>query len=157
MPESMRRVTVDPKSLGGPERVKKTLGNMEANIGYVPGFRRAHGRGVAFRGTFTATPEAAALTIAEHMQGDEIDVTVRLSNGAGSPYQSDRVAVLGMAVRFALPSGDTSEWAALNIKDFPARVPEDFELSGRGAEEEQEGQDQPAAARASSSRCTRTA
>ena len=116
----------DPKALGGPDRVKRTLGNMEANIGYVPGFRRAHGRGVAFRGTFTASAEAAALTTAEHMQGDEIAVTVRLSNGAGSPYQSDRVAVLGMAVRFALASGDTSEWAALNIKDFPARVPEDF-------------------------------
>jgi catalase len=123
----MRRMTVDPKSFGGPERVRRTLGNMEANVGYVPGFRRAHARGVAFRGTFTASPEAAALTIAEHMQGDEIPVTVRLSNGAGSPYQSDRVAVLGMGVRFALPSGDTSEWAALNIENFPARVPQDFE------------------------------
>ena len=122
----MSTVSVDPKSLGGPERVKRTLGNMEANIGYVPGFRRAHARGVAFRGTFTASPDVAALTIAEHMQGDDIPVTVRLSNGAGSPYQSDRVAVLGMGVRFALPSGGTSEWAALNIKDFPARKPEDF-------------------------------
>ena len=76
----------DPKALGGPERVKRTLGNMEANIGYVPGFRRAHGRGIAFRGHFTATPDAAELTIAEHMQGDKIPVTVRLSNGDGNPY-----------------------------------------------------------------------
>ena len=119
-------VTVDPKSLGGPERVERTLGNMEANIGYVPGHRRAHGRGIAFRGDFTASPEAAALTIAEHMQGDRIAVTVRLSNGDGNPYAQDRNAVLGLAVRFALPSGDTSEWAALNIKDFPARKPDDF-------------------------------
>jgi catalase len=119
-------VTVDPKTLGGPERVERTLGNMEANIGYVPGFRRAHGRGVALRGHFTATPEVAALTIAEHLQGDEIPVTVRLSNGDGNPYARDRNAVLGLAVRFALPSGDTSEWAALSIKDFPARKPDDF-------------------------------
>ena len=116
----------DPKALGGPELVTRTLGNMEANIGYVPGHRRAHGRGVAFRGTFTASPEAAALTTAEHMQGDAIGVTVRLSNGDGNPYAKDRNAVLGMAVRFALPSGDTSEWAALHIKDFPARKPADF-------------------------------
>ena len=116
----------DPKALGGPERVKRTLGNMEANIGYVPGFRRAHGRGIAFRGHFTATPDAAKLTIAEHMQGDEIPVTVRLSNGDGNPYAKDRNAVLGCAVRFALPSGATSEWAALNITDFPARKPDDF-------------------------------
>ncbi len=116
----------DPKALGGPERVSRTLGNMEANIGYVPGFRRAHGRGVAFRGHFTATSELTALTVAEHMQGEQIPVTVRLSNGDGNPYAKDRNAVLGLAVRFALPSGDTSEWAALNLKDFPARVPDDF-------------------------------
>jgi catalase len=120
------RVSQDPTQLGGPALVERTLGNMQANIGYVPGFRRAHGRGVAFRGHFTATPEAAALTIAEHMQGDEIPVTVRLSNGDGNPYAKDRSAVLGLAVRFALPSGDTSEWAALSITDFPARKPADF-------------------------------
>lgn len=116
----------DPKALGGPERVTRTLGNMEANIGYVPGFRRAHGRGVAFRGHFTASPEIAALTSAEHMQGDEIPVTVRFSNGDGNPYAKDRNAVLGLAVRFALASGDTSEWASLSITDFPARKPDDF-------------------------------
>jgi len=119
-------MTVDPKTLGGPERIERTLGNMEANIGYVPGFRRAHARGVALRGHFTATPDAAELTIAEHLQGDQIPVTVRLSNGDGNPYAKDRNAVLGLAVRFALPSGDTSEWAALSIKDFPARTPDDF-------------------------------
>ena len=51
---------------------------------------------------------------------------MRLSNGDGNPYAKDRNAVLGLAVRFALPSGDTSEWAALNITDFPARKPDDF-------------------------------
>lgn len=119
-------MSTNPQELGGPERVNRTLGNMEANIGYVPGHRRAHGRGVAFRGTFTASPEAAALTTAEHLQGDAIAVTVRLSNGDGNPYAKDRNAVLGMAVRFALASGDISEWAALHIKDFPARKPDDF-------------------------------
>jgi catalase len=119
-------VSQDPKTLGGPERVTRTLGNMEANIGYVPGFRRAHGRGVAVRGQFSASPEAAALTIAEHMQGEPIPATVRLSNGDGNPYAKDRNAVLGLAVRFALPSGGTSEWAALNITAFPARKPDDF-------------------------------
>jgi catalase len=99
---------------------------MEANIGYVPGFRRAHGRGVAFRGHFTASADVAPLTTAEHMQGDRIPVTVRLSNGAGNPYAPDRGSVLGLAVRFALASGDTSEWAGLNIANFPAREPDDF-------------------------------
>jgi catalase len=119
-------VSQDLKELGGPERVERTLHNMQANIGYVPGFRRAHGRGVGFRGTFTASAEVAALTIAEHLQGDEIPVTVRFSNGDGKPYAKDRNAVLGLAIRFALASGGTSEWAALNITAFPARKPDDF-------------------------------
>ncbi|MEA2221571.1 MAG: catalase [Solirubrobacteraceae bacterium] len=122
----------DPRELGGPERVERTLGNMERNIGYVPGYRRAHARGVAFRGTFTATADAAALTTAEHMQGDPIGVVVRLSNGAGNPYTADKSsakkgAVLGLAVRFALPSGETAEWGSLSVTVFPARRPADFE------------------------------
>jgi len=119
-------VSTKPATQGGAERVERTLGKMEANIGYVPGFRRAHARGVGMRGHFTASAQAAALTIAEHMQGDEIGVSARLSNGDGKPYAKDRNAVLGLAVRFALPSGDSAEWAALNIKAFPARVPDDF-------------------------------
>ena len=77
----------DPAAYGGPERVERTLGNMEANVGYVPGFRRAHARGVGFRGHFTATPEVAKLTIAEHMQGDEIPVTVRLLKRRRQPVR----------------------------------------------------------------------
>jgi len=119
-------VSTNPDDLGGPERVERTLGRMQDNIGYVPGFRRAHARGVAFRGHFTAGADTAALTTAEHMQGERVAVTVRLSNGSGVPYAGDRNAVLGLAVRFALPSGDSSEWAALSIADFPARKPDDF-------------------------------
>ena len=120
-----------PADLGGPKRVARTLHNMEQNIGFVPGFRRAHGRGVALRGHFTATPEAAALSTAEHLQGAQIPVTVRLSNGSGSPYSVDRTSIkagatLGLAIRFALASGESAEWAGLNIQDFPARVPDDF-------------------------------
>ncbi len=138
----------NPAELGGPQRVERTLANMQQNIGFVPGFRRAHGRGVALRGHFTATAEAAALTTAEHMQGDEIPVSARMSNGSGSPYADDRSSVkvgatLGLAVRFALPSGDTAEWAALNIKDFPARVPEDFEKVAGAQKKDRMGKPSP--------------
>ncbi len=137
-----------PADLGGPERVKRTLANMQQNIGFVPGFRRAHARGVALRGQFTATPEVAAMTSAEHMQGDPIPVTARLSNGSGSPYAVDRSSVkvgatLGLAVRFALPSGDSAEWAALNIDDFPARIPEDFERVAGAQKKDRMGKPNP--------------
>lgn len=121
----------DPAALGGEARAERLMGLMERNLGFVPGFRRAHGRGVGLRGTFTATPEAAALTIAEHMQGGEIDVVARLSNGAGTPHAVDRSSrkkgsVLGLGVRFELPSGGSAQWASLNIRSFPARKPDDF-------------------------------
>lgn len=121
----------DPQELGGPERVERLLHNMETHVAHVPGFRRAHARGIGLRGHFTATPEVAALTTAEHMQGERVEVVARLSNGGGDPYLVDRENekrgnVMGLAVRFSLPSGGEAEWGALSITTFPARVPQDF-------------------------------
>jgi len=121
----------DPAALGGEARAERLMGLMEENLGFAPGFRRAHGRGIGLRGHFTALPAAAELTTAEHMQGAEIAVVARLSNGAGSPYAVDRTSekkggVLGMGVRFELASGGHAAWAALNIESFPARKPDHF-------------------------------
>ncbi|MBW3652303.1 MAG: catalase family peroxidase [Actinobacteria bacterium] len=115
-----------PQELGGPERVQRAIEAMERYGGTVPGFRRAHGRGIVCRGYFTATAEVAALTTAEHMQGDRIETVVRLSNSASSPYAGDRKTVLGLGVRFELPSGGHASWAALTIDRAPFRVPDDF-------------------------------
>jgi catalase len=111
--------------------VDEAMSVMEKYTGVVPGYRRAHPRGIGLRGTFTATPEAAALTTAEHFQGQPVDVVVRLSNALGSPYAPDRRfarrgAVLGLAVRFELPSGGIATWGAPNITAFPASTPEQF-------------------------------
>jgi catalase len=116
---------------GAPEQVERVLFNMETYLGYVPGYRRAHARGVSFRGWFEATPEARTLTTAEHLQGAVIPVIVRFSNGAGSPYFADRTSVkrgtvLGLAVRFELPSGGHGDVVGLNMTTFPARRPDDF-------------------------------
>ncbi len=120
-----------PQELGGPDRVVKVLAAMEKHMNNVPGFRRGHARGIAFRGTFVATPEAAALSTAEMLQGDRIDVVVRLSNGGASPYLPDRISAkrgntLGIGVRFELPSGEHSTWTALSVTDFAARDADDF-------------------------------
>ena len=116
----------DPASLGGPERAVAAMEVLEQYGGALPGYRRAHARGLGFRGHFTATPEVAALTIAEHMQGTPVDTVVRLSNGASSPYAPDRAGVLGIGIRFALPSGGESFAGSLNIPNFPAQKPDDF-------------------------------
>jgi catalase len=124
-------MTVRSRDYGGPERVRSVLTAMERYMSYVPGFRRGHARGIAFHGTFRATPEVAALTTADMLQGGEIPVVVRLSNGGASPYLADRAAknrgnTLGMSVRFQLPAGGFSMWTALSVTAFAARVAEDF-------------------------------
>jgi catalase len=120
-----------PQELGGPERVVKVLDAMERYMNGVPGYRRGHARGIAFRGHFTPTAEVAALTTAELFGGDRIDAVVRLSNGAASPYLPDRASArrgnpLGLSVRFELPSGEHSTWSALNLAAFMPRTPDDF-------------------------------
>jgi catalase len=113
------------------EQVERCLHNIERYDDYKPGFRRAHARGYGFRGYFTATPAAAELTTAEHMQGERVETVVRLSNGGVDPYAPDRTflgrgAVVGLAVRFELPSGGRAEWVSISIDRFPPRDPEDF-------------------------------
>lgn len=104
---------------------------MEKYTGTQPGYRRAHPRGLVCTGSFVATPALRALSRAEHFQGGVIAAQVRLSNAAGSPHAPDRASptvgkVLGLAVRFHLPSGAVASWAAANLPSFVARTPEDF-------------------------------
>ncbi|HEY3608143.1 MAG TPA: catalase [Pseudonocardiaceae bacterium] len=113
------------------DQVQRAVHAMEAYTGTVPGYRRAHARGVYFNARFTPSETVRALTTAEHLQGPAVPTLVRLSNAAGSPYAPDRKpgrhgVVLGLAVRFELASGGYSTWAAASIPNFPARDAEEF-------------------------------
>jgi catalase len=95
------------------------------------GYRRAHARGLVLRGVFQAGSEAKSLSKAEHFQGAAIPCLVRLSNASANPCAPDRTdaksgRVLGMGIRFDLPSGASTTWAGVNIPVFPARTPEEF-------------------------------
>jgi catalase len=96
-----------------------------------PGYRRGHARGLVLRGRFTASPAASQFTFAEHFQGESIPCLVRFSNASGHPCAPDMQSatagrVLGMALRFDLPSGAHATWAGINLRAFPARTPEEF-------------------------------
>ena len=103
---------------------------MEKYTGVERGYRRAHPRGLVCRGSFAAAPAVRELTTAEHLQGAVVPALVRLSNAAGSPHAPDHASgsgqVLGLAVRFQLPSGAVATWAAANLPSFLARTPDDF-------------------------------
>ena len=93
-----------------------------------PGFRAAHAKGILCEGSFTATPAARELSKAAHLQGDPVRVTVRFSNGSGNPHapDSDRRDGRGMAIKFYLPDGSTTDIVGITIPVFFVRTPEDF-------------------------------
>ena len=93
-----------------------------------PGFRAVHAKGIVCEGTFTATPEAAKLSRAAHLQGEPVTTTVRFSNASGNPKTSDAnpLAGRGLAVKFHLPDGDATDQATVPLPVFMVRDAEDF-------------------------------
>ena len=109
---------VDPEQ--AIDRINKVFGSH-------PGHRALHAKGAFYQGTFTATPEAAALSRAGHLQGDPVPIRVRWSNGGGNPRLPDRTPdVRGMAVSFRLADGTATDLLGQTAPRFPVRTPEDF-------------------------------
>ena len=95
--------------------------------GAQPGNRALHAKGKLYRGTFTATPEAAQLSRAAYLNGSPVPALIRFSNGSGNPKQPDNVpGVRGMAVKFTLPDGSTTDVSTQTAKLFPASTPDGF-------------------------------
>jgi catalase len=101
---------------------ERAIERIHENFGAHPGHRALHAKGIHTVGTFTATPEAAALTRAGHMSGATVPVKVRFSNGRGDPTVPDFVPdVRGMAVNFQLPDGTATDILAQTTPHFPFR------------------------------------
>lgn len=106
---------------------KQAIETVNQVFGRHPGFRALHAKGALFRGTFKATPEAAALTKAVHMQGQEIPATFRLSNGAGDPEHPDYAPdPRGFAVKLYLPDESRTDIVAATSPLFPVKNPDGF-------------------------------
>jgi catalase len=100
---------------------------IRATGGAQPGNRALHAKGKLYRGTFTATPDAATLSRAAHLSGGGVPALVRFSSGSGNPQQPDNVpGVRGMAVKFTLPDGSTTDVSTQTAKLFPASTPDGF-------------------------------
>jgi catalase len=98
-----------------------------AAFGRHPGYRALHAKGTVLAGTFTATPEAAKLTRAAHMQGEPVRVTARVSNGGGDPNVPDYAPdVRGLAVKMYLPDDSRTDIVAQTAPRFPFHRPEPF-------------------------------
>jgi len=75
------------------------------------------------------TTDAALLSRAPHMQGNRVPVYVRFSDFSGVPVVRDgdpSASPRGMAVRFHLKDGSTTDIVAHSYKGFPARDAAEF-------------------------------
>ena len=93
-----------------------------------PGHRAAHAKGVSLAGTFTPSAQARELTRAAQFAGEPVRITVRFSNGGANPHGSDAAIGdgRGMAVKFYLPDGGTTDIVGLSLPVFFVRTPQEF-------------------------------
>jgi catalase len=102
---------------------------MTALCGEHPGYRPNHAKGIVCEGIFRPTPSAASLTRAAHMQGTAVPVMVRFSDSTGIPTIPDgdpNASPRGMAIRFHLHDGTTTDLVAHSYDGFPVRTAEEF-------------------------------
>lgn len=92
------------------------------------GFRANHAKGVLVAGTFTPAPDAAAFSKAAHF-AKTVPVQVRFSNATGVPNLPDadpNASAHGVAIRFQLPDGASTDIVSISANDFPVATPEEF-------------------------------
>jgi catalase len=113
-----------------PALIRRLLEALDELFGLHPGFRPAHAKGAFCSGTFTPTPEAAALTRASHAARPSTPVVVRFSDSSGLPAVADNDPRLasprGMAVRFYLAEHVHTDIVAHSHDGFPVRTGEEF-------------------------------
>jgi len=91
------------------------------------GTRPIHTIGIGVQGHFEASDVARSYCIAEHFAGPCVPVSVRFSNGSGSPKQHDGWSdARGMATRFHLADGAATDLIAMTLGVFFVPTVQDF-------------------------------
>src|SRR6476620_8995480 len=118
---------VDEQSFSDDQLYKDLVAAANAIYGSHEGRRAFHAKGIFCEGTFRASSDAAALSRAAHLQGQDVPVLVRFSVGSGKPDVHDGVReARGMAVKFN-PGGEAeADLVTITSPVFPTRTPEEF-------------------------------
>lgn len=95
-----------------------------------PGFRANHAKGVLVTGSFIPAASAASLSMAPHLTSEQpVAVLVRFSNATGIPALADgdgNASPHGIAIRFQLPDGQSTDIVSISSNGFPVGTPEEF-------------------------------
>jgi catalase len=110
---------------------EQIVDTMNQVFGKHPGYRAAHAKGVVCEGEFSPSPTAANLSKAAHLQarGTPVRITVRFSDSTGLPDVPDGAPIArphGMAVRFHLPEGGSTDIVTNAFNGFAVATGEDF-------------------------------
>jgi catalase len=92
------------------------------------GFRANHAKGVMVEGTFTPSPSAPSFSKAPHF-AKSVPVLVRFSDPTGVPTLPDadpNASPHGIAIRFTVPGGGSTDIVSISANSFPVATPEDF-------------------------------
>jgi catalase len=108
---------------------ERLVDSLHETYGRHVGHRAAHAKGVLCAASFAPSKDAARLTTAAHLQAavGPVRAHVRFSNGGGNPTTPDASRdARGMAVKWYLGDGTTTDVVALSLPVFFARTPEDL-------------------------------
>jgi catalase len=92
------------------------------------GQRAAHAKGTLCAATFTPAPDARDLSRAAHLRDGPVRAHVRFSNGSGDPAAPDYEPRegRGMATKFYLPDGSTTDIVGITLPAFFVNTVEGF-------------------------------
>jgi catalase len=120
-----QRDSTEPNQRHSPEQLVDALhtafGNHRA--------RAVHAKGIILEGVFTPDLRAATLTTAFHLQNRASIVTVRFSNFTGLPDIPDTSPSAnprGIALKFTMPDGSTTDIVGHSFNGFPTSTSDDF-------------------------------
>jgi catalase len=101
---------------------------IEAISGRHPGHRAVHAKGTLCAATFIPTADAPKLSQAAHFAGRDVRAHVRFSNGSGNPSAPDYEPRegRGMATKFYLPDGSTTDVVGITLPAFFVNTVEGF-------------------------------
>jgi catalase len=105
----------------GPDDVaRQAVDAINAISGEHPGHRAAHAKGALCTATFTPAPDARSLSRAAHLRDGPVRAHVRFSNGSGDPAAPDYEPRegRGMATKFYLPDGSTTDIVGITLPAF---------------------------------------
>ena len=94
---------------------------------HLEGTRPVHAVGIGAKGYFTPSTVAREYCVAEQFAGPDVPVTIRFSNGSGSPVEhDDALDVRGMAAKFHLGDDRVADLIMITLPVFFAKDPDAF-------------------------------